>query len=34
LGQGLGARFTPEVQSAWASAYALLSDTMLAAAAA
>jgi hemoglobin-like flavoprotein len=34
LGQGLGERFTPEVQSAWAGAYALLSDTMRAAAAA
>jgi hemoglobin-like flavoprotein len=34
LGQGLGERFTPEVQAAWASAYAQLSDTMRAAAAA
>jgi hemoglobin-like flavoprotein len=32
LAQGLGARFTPEVRAAWASAYALLADTMRAAA--
>jgi hemoglobin-like flavoprotein len=31
LGQRLGARFTPEVQAAWASVYALLADTMRAA---
>ncbi len=34
LEQGLGERFTPEVRAAWASAYALLADTMRAAAAA
>jgi len=34
LGEGLGERFTPEVRAAWASAYALLSDTMRAPAAA
>ena len=33
LHQGLGERFTPEVQSAWTSAYTLLADTMRAAAA-
>jgi hemoglobin-like flavoprotein len=33
LQQGLGARFTPEVQAAWTSAYTLLADTMRAAAA-
>ena len=34
LEQGLGERFTPEVQAAWTSAYALLANTMRAAAAA
>jgi len=28
LQQGLGERFTPEVQAAWTSAYTLLADTM------
>jgi hemoglobin-like flavoprotein len=32
LQQGLGERFTPEVQAAWTSAYTLLADTMRAAA--
>jgi hemoglobin-like flavoprotein len=32
LQQGLGERFTPEVQEAWSSAYTLLADTMRAAA--
>jgi hemoglobin-like flavoprotein len=32
LQEGLGERFTPEVQAAWTSAYALLADTMRAAA--
>ena len=31
LHAGLGARFTPEVRAAWASAYALLAGTMRAA---
>jgi hemoglobin-like flavoprotein len=34
LQQGLGERFTPEVQAAWRSAYTLLADTMRATAAA
>jgi hemoglobin-like flavoprotein len=34
LEQGLGERFTPEVQAAWTSAYTVLADTMRAAAAA
>jgi hemoglobin-like flavoprotein len=34
LAQGLGERFTPEVQAAWTSAYTLLANTMRAAAAA
>jgi hemoglobin-like flavoprotein len=34
LEQGLGERFTPEVQAAWTSAYTLLANTMRAAAAA
>jgi len=34
LEQGLGERFTPEVQAAWTSAYTLLANTMSAAAAA
>ena len=34
LQQGLGERFTPEVQEAWTTAYTLLADTMQAAAAA
>ena len=34
LEQGLRERFTPEVQAAWTSAYALLANTMRAAAAA
>jgi hemoglobin-like flavoprotein len=33
LGQGLGDAFTPEVAAAWATAYAILADTMKAAAA-
>jgi hemoglobin-like flavoprotein len=33
LGQGLGASFTPETEAAWATAYALLAETMKAAAA-
>jgi hemoglobin-like flavoprotein len=33
LQEGLGERFTPEVQAAWTSAYTLLADTMRAAAA-
>jgi hemoglobin-like flavoprotein len=33
LEQGLGERFTPEVQAAWTSAYTLLANTMRAAAA-
>ena len=33
LHQGLGERFSPEVQAAWTSAYTLLADTMRAAAA-
>jgi hemoglobin-like flavoprotein len=33
LGQGLGDAFTPEVAAAWATAYAVLADTMKAAAA-
>jgi hemoglobin-like flavoprotein len=33
LEQGLGARFTPEVQAAWTSAYTLLANIMRAAAA-
>ena len=32
LQEGLGKRFTPEVQAAWTSAYTLLADTMRAAA--
>ena len=32
LQEGLGERFTPEVQAAWTSAYTLLADTMRAAA--
>ena len=32
LEQGLGERFTPEVQAAWTSAYTLLANTMRAAA--
>ncbi len=28
LAQGLGPAFTPEVESAWAAVYSLLSDTM------
>lgn len=32
LGQGLGDAFTPEVEAAWAEAYALLSGAMIAAA--
>jgi hemoglobin-like flavoprotein len=32
LKEGLGERFTPEVQAAWTSAYTLLADTMRAAA--
>jgi hemoglobin-like flavoprotein len=28
LGEGLGERFTPEVQAAWTSAYTVLADTM------
>lgn len=28
LGQGLGARFTPDVEAAWASAYTMLASTM------
>jgi hemoglobin-like flavoprotein len=34
LEEGLGERFTPEVQAAWTSAYTLLANTMRAAAAA
>jgi len=32
LGQGLGDRFTPEVETAWTAAYGLLAEVMIAAA--
>lgn len=32
LGQGLGSRFTPEVEESWKKVYGILADTMIAAA--